>query len=272
MKQRSFILPAYIIWLIVLVFIPFLLMLFLSFTKTTGLNFSHIEFSLDNFQSILDPIYFDAYKNSIVLSTIASGLCLLIGYPVAYILTKIESNKLRNILMAMFILPLWSNMLLRIIGWEILFNPSSILNAFGISLDLIGSPIAIVIGMVSTYLPLMIFPIYTSLNKLDKSLVEASYDLGASKFQTFKSVILPLSLPGIYSGFTMTFLPSATNFALPERLSGGNITLLGNIINSNFGKSFNYGFGSLLSVILIMIIFGLMIFINKRDKDGDLLL
>ncbi|MDF9867140.1 spermidine/putrescine transport system permease protein [Bacilli bacterium PM5-3] len=272
MKQRSLILPVYVIWLIILVFIPFLLMLFLAFTKTKGLDLTHITFSLDNFKDILDPIYFDAYKNSIVLSTIASLLCLLIGYPVAYILTKIKSSKTRNILLAMFVLPMWSNMLLRIIGWEILFNPSSILNSIGISFDLIGSPFAIIIGMVSTYLPLMIFPIYTSLNKLDNSLIEASYDLGASKFQTFKSVILPLSLPGIYSGFTMTFLPSATNFALPERLSGGNITLLGNIINSNFGKSFNYGFGSLLSVILIVIIFIVMIFINKKDKDGDLLL
>ncbi|MDL2211707.1 ABC transporter permease [Erysipelotrichaceae bacterium OttesenSCG-928-M19] len=272
MKTRNISLPLYLIWLFVLVFIPFLIMLFLSFTKTRGLDFSHLVFSLDNFKDILDPIYFDAYVNSIVLSAIASLLCLLIGYPVAYILTNLKSNKLKNILLAMFILPMWSNMLLRIIGWEILFNPHSILNSIGISFDLIGSPLAIIIGMVSTYLPLMIFPIYTSLNKLESSLLEASYDLGASKFQTFKSVILPLSLPGIYSGLTMTFLPSATNFALPERLSGGNINLLGNIINSNFGKSFNYGFGSLLSVILISVIFVLVFFINRKDKDGDLLL
>lgn len=271
MKKRNFIIPVYIIWMLVLVFIPFILMLFLSFTKTRGMDFTNLTFTLDNFKNIFDPIYFDAYKNSIVLSTIASLSCLAIGYPIAYILSKMD-GKLKNILLAMFILPMWSNMLLRIIGWEILFNPSSILNSFGISLDLIGSPIAITIGMISTYLPLMIFPIYTSLNKLDNSLVEASYDLGANKLQTFKNVIIPLSLPGIYSGFTMTFLPSATNFALPERLSGGNITLIGNIINSNFGKSFNYSFGSLLSVILITIIFIIMIFINKKDEDGDLLL
>lgn len=271
MKKRNVILPIYIIWMIVLVFIPFLLMLFLSFTKTRGIDFENLTFSLENFKNIFDPIYFDAYVNSIVLSTIASLSCLLIGYPIAYILSRMD-GKLKNILLAMFILPMWSNMLLRIIGWEILFNPSSILNSLGISLDLIGSPIAIVIGMISTYLPLMIFPIYTSLNKMDNSLIEASYDLGANKFQTFKNVVLPLSLPGIYSGFTMTFLPSATNFALPERLSGGNITLLGNIINSNFGKSFNYSFGSLLSVILITLIFIMMIFINRKDEDGDLLL
>lgn len=271
MKKSNIIIPLYVLWLFILVFIPFILMVFLSFTDVVGLDFSHFSFTLDNYRSFFDSIYFEAYTNSIILSTIASIACLLIGYPVAYYLSKMEGRK-RNILFAVLILPMWSNMLLRIIGWEILFSPSSILNMFGISLDLIGSPVAIVIGMISTYLPLMIFPIYTSLNKLDHSLVEASQDLGATSRQTFTKVILPLSLPGIYSGLTMTFLPSATNFALPERLSGGNINLIGNLINSNFGKSFNYSFGSLLSVVLIVVIFVVMIFINKKDKDGDLLL
>jgi spermidine/putrescine transport system permease protein len=247
-------------------------MIFLAFSHTNGLDFSHIRFSLINFKEIADPIYFNAYLNSIILSASASLLCLLIGYPIALIISKIKKNSLRNIILIMFILPMWSNMLIRIMGWEILFNPNSILNVLGISLDLIGSPLAIIIGMVSTYLPFMIFPIYTAINKLDQALIEASYDLGANKRQTFRKVILPLSLPGIYSGLTMVFLPSATNFALPERLSGGNIVLLGNLINSNFGKTFNYGFGSLLSVILITIIFITMIFINHKDKDGDLLI
>ncbi|WP_423363322.1 ABC transporter permease [Mycoplasma sp. P36-A1] len=271
MKKSRLIIPIYMIWLFVLVLIPFLLMVFLTFTNAIGLDFNNIHFSLNNFKNLTSSIYLQAYINSITLSSIASLLCLLIGYPVAYFLSKMEGRK-RNLMFALLILPMWSNMLLRIIGWEILFSPSSILNMFGISLDLIGSPIAIIIGMVSTYLPLMIFPIYTSLNKLDNSLVEASKDLGATTIQTFTKVIWPLSLPGVYSGITMTFLPSATNFALPERLSGGKINLIGNLINSNFGKSFNYSFGSLLSVILIIIIFVVMIFINSKDKDGDLLL
>ncbi|MEG0283505.1 MAG: ABC transporter permease [Erysipelotrichales bacterium] len=271
MKRRSFILPFYLVWMVVLVFIPFIFMLFLSFTKVRGLDFTHLTFTLDNFKSLIDPMYFDAYLNSIKLSTIASLACLLIGFPIAYCLANMKS-KLKFVLLAMFILPMWSNMLLRIIGWEILFNPNSILNSIRISFDLIGTNTAIIIGMISTYLPLMIFPIYTTLTKIDTSLIEASHDLGASKLRTFCSVIFPLSLPGIYSGFTMTFLPSATNFALPERLSGGNITLLGNVINSNFGKSFNYSFGSLLSVVLIAFIFFAMIVINRNDKDGDLLL
>lgn len=271
MNKRGFVVPVYLIWLFFLVFLPFLLMLFLSFTNAKGLDFNYLTFTLDNFKSIVEPIYFEAYVNSIVLSFTASMGCLLIGFPIAYILANMK-GRLKTILFAMFLLPMWSNMLLRIMGWELLFSPNSILNIFGISLDLIGTNTAIIIGMISTYLPLMIFPIYTSLNKIDKSVIDASYDLGASRFQTLKKVILPLTLPGIYSGFTMTFLPSATNFALPERLSGGNINLLGNLINSNFGKSFNYGFGSLLSIILIVVVFVLMLYINRKDKDGDLLL
>lgn len=271
MKIRSIILPIYIIWLLLLVTLPFLLMLVLAFTNSSDLDGQHLTFTTKNLEQLADPIYVESYINSIVLSTVASGICLLIGYPVAYFLTQLP-KKAQNILFAILILPLWSNMLLRIIGWEILFNPTSLLNSIGISLDLIGNPIAVIIGMVSTYLPLMIFPIFTVLNKMDPSLVEASKDLGASSIQTFFKVMLPLSLPGIYSGFTMTFLPSATNFALPERLSGGNINLLGNLISNAFGKSFNYNLGSLLSVILVTIIFIVMLFINSKDKDGDLLI
>lgn len=272
MKSRNTSVILYVIWLAVLVLIPFIFMVVLSFSSMQGLDFTSITFSLKNFKNLVNPIYFEAYQNSIILSGISSILCLFIGYPISYGLYRLKNKRLRNILFALFILPLWSNMLLRIMGWEIFFSSNSILNMIGIKIDLIGSPIAIIIGMLSIYLPLMIFPIYTSLTKIDNSLIEASSDLGANSFQIFKKVIWPLTIPGVYSGFTMTFLPSATNFALPERLSGGRITLIGNLINSNFGKSFNYTFGSLLSVILIVIVFIMMIGIAKTDKDGDLLL
>lgn len=260
----------YIAWMAVLVLIPLIMMFILAFSHTSGIDFSNIEFTLDNLYSLFDSIYFKAYFNSLILSSIATIICLLIGFPIAYKLSNM-SKRFQNIFMVILILPLWSNMLLRIIGWEIIFQPTSILNNIGISLNLDGSATAVIIGMVSMYLPLMIFPIYTMLNKMDKHVIEAGKDLGANKIQTFTKVIIPISLPGIYSGIIMTFLPSATNFALPERLSNGKITLIGNLINSNFGKSFNYNFGSLLSIILMMIIFAIMIFINKRDKDGDLL-
>lgn len=271
MTKRNYVLSFYILWLFVLVFIPLLVMIFLAFTNTNGLDFSNFSFTLNNFKRAIDPIYIEAYVNSIKYSAITSTICLLIAYPIAYVLSK-SSTKVQSILFIVFLLPMWSNMLLRIRGWEIFFRPNSLLSSFGINVDLIGHPSAIIIGMISMYLPLMIFPIYTSLNKMDKSLLEASKDLGASSYQTFIKVVLPLTLPGIYSGITMTFLPSATNFALPERLSGGRTILIGNIINTNFGKTFDYNLGSLLSVVLITIIFISMLYINNKDKDGDLIL
>ncbi|MGL4382124.1 MAG: ABC transporter permease, partial [Bacilli bacterium] len=167
MRIRKGILTFYIVWLSLLVLIPFIIMCVLAFTSKQGLAFSNLTFSLDSFKQLFSPLYFEAYKNSIILSFIATFFCLLIGYPTAYILNNLTSSKLRNTILTMLILPMWSNMLLRIMGWEILFSPKSILNIIGISLDLIGQPIAIIIGMVSIYLPLMVFPIYTSLHKID---------------------------------------------------------------------------------------------------------
>lgn len=270
MSKKQYSVYFYLIWMVILVVIPLIMMTILAFSSTSGIDFSNVEFTLDNFYSLFDSIYFKAYFNSLILSSIATLICLLIGFPIAYKLSNM-SIRFQNIFMVVFILPLWSNMLLRIIGWEIIFQPTSILNNIGLSFNLDGSPLAVIIGMVSMYLPLMIFPIYTMLSKMDKHVIEAGKDLGANKIQTFTKVIIPISLPGIYSGIIMTFLPSATNFALPERLSNGKITLIGNLINSNFGKSFNYNFGSLLSLILVIMIFAIMIFINKKDKDGDLL-
>jgi spermidine/putrescine transport system permease protein len=163
-------------------------------------------------------------------------------------------------------------MLLRIIAWETLFYPTSILNSIGISLDLIGTDIAIIIGMVSIFLPFMIFPIYAVLDKLDVSLEEASADLGASPWQTFFRVTLPLSTSGIVSGIIMTFLPSATAFAIPQRLGGGSILLIGNIIENLFRRGDNYNLGSLLSLIVIIIIFIGMRILSKVDAEGETLI
>jgi spermidine/putrescine transport system permease protein len=242
-------------------------MVFLAFTSTNGVDFEGFYFTLENFQKLSDTIYLKAFTNSILLSTIATVICLLIGYPVAYLLatSNIKNKKLILILM---ILPMWSNMLLRIIAWEKLFYPNSILNMFGISLNLIGTPIAVVIGMVSMYLPFMIFPIFSVLEKMDYSLIDASRDLGASKYRTFLKVTWPLSFSGVMSGVLMVFLPSATSFALPQRLGAGKIMLIGNIIENMFKKVYNYNFGSLLSMILILF---MLFFMFRSDHDKEAL-
>lgn len=257
-------------WLmLILVGIPILLMIILSFTKTLGINFSNIEFTMENFKKLREHIYLLAIWNSLTLSAVATFLCLLIGYPVAYMITKLHV-KYKWFVLVMVISPMWSNMLLRIIAWEQLFKPNSLLNSIGISLDLLGTKYAIIIGMVSIYLPFMIFPIYSVLDKMDKSLIEAAIDLGASQKEVFRKVILPLSKGGIISGIMMTFLPSATAFALPQRLGSGKILLIGNVIENLFKRVYNFNLGSLLSLLVIMIIFGSMK-LSKRD-EGELII
>ncbi|QOR35420.1 ABC transporter permease [Clostridium sp. 'deep sea'] len=256
--------------MILLVVIPILIMIFLSFTNTQGIDLANAKLSLNNFKKLGESIYLDAVINSVVLSSIATLICLLIGYPMAYIIANLKSKK-KWLVLILLICPMWSNMLLRVIAWEQLFKPNSLLNIIGISLNLLGTKTAIVIGMVSIYLPFMIFPIYTSLEKMDKSLLEASRDLGASPVQVFTKIIFPLSLGGVASGVLMTLLPSATAFALPQRLGGGNILLIGNVIENMFKKVFNYNLGSLLSLFVITIIFASIGLFNKGDEDGGML-
>ena len=163
-------------------------------------------------------------------------------------------------------------MLLRIIAWEKLFFPISILNMFGISFDLIGTDTAILVGMVSMYLPFMVLPIYSVLEKLDPSLIDAAKDLGANDFKTFYKVVFPLSISGVVSGTIMTLLPAMTAFALPERLSRGKTLLLGNIIEEYFVSSNKMNLGSLISIMLMGVIVIMFVAILKFDKEGETLI
>ena len=163
-------------------------------------------------------------------------------------------------------------MLLRIMAWETLFYENSILNMFGISLDLIGTDVAILIGMTSMYLPFMTLPIYSVLEKMDHSLIEAAKDLGANSLKSFIKVTLPLSLSGVVSGVIMTLLPSMTAFALPERLSGGKTLLIGNVIEDYFMKTSNVNAGAMISIVLMFFIVLLFVLVVHFDKEGETLI
>jgi len=269
MNKLQFFSKPYKWIMIVLVGIPIIIMIILAFSKTIGIDFTNIYFTFENLNKLKENIYMLAIWNSLSLSALATTLCLLIGYPIAYLITKLQA-KYKWFVLVMVISPMWSNMLLRIIAWEQLFKPNSLLNSAGISLDILGTKTAIVIGMISIYLPFMIFPIYSVLEKMDKSLIEAAIDLGASRKEVFRKIILPLSKGGVISGIMMTFLPSATAFALPQRLGSGKILLIGNVIENLFKRVYNFNLGSLLSLLVIIIIFGSMK-IAKRD-DGELII
>ena len=257
-KFKWFSLP-YFIWLILLVVLPFLLMFVLTFLSMNGMNFTDAAFSFDAYQRLADPTVYKAIWNSLVVAFFTVVICLLLGYPTAYF---ISFSHLRHklLLLLLLILPMWSNSMLRIVSWLRLFSTDALS-----SFNLVGSMPSVVFVTVTTYLPFMIFPIYTVLEKLDRSLLEASRDLGVPAVKTFFKVTLPLSMSGVTSGIIMVFLPAATGFAISQTIGQGKIRLIGNLIQSVFEKN-NYNYGSLLSILVSIVILFLVYLFNQASK------
>lgn len=274
MRRFGKLVIPYVIWLAIFVMIPLLAMVILSFANTEGLDFSTFKFSLDSIKSVFSSEYVIAFWNSLKIALISTFICFVIGYPVAYFVST-SRIKHKMALMMVIILPMWSNMLLRIMALEKVFSSNFITNVLKLGSDgtgLNGTMFAVIFGTVMMYLPFMILPIFTTLEKMDKSLIEASHDLGLGKIKTFIKTIFPLSLKGVFSGFIMVFLPSATGFVVTERLGAGKIIMIGNIIEQFFKKTFNYNMGSLLSLVVIIVIMGSLILLSRNDEDGETLL
>lgn len=268
LKRLSY---PYIVWMSILVLLPTLIVILLSVSDLNVFDIGSFSFHLESFQEFGKDTVQSAIRNSVKFSFLATFICFIIGYPIAYILANLESSN-KTFYVSLLIIPVWSNMLLRIMAWEVLFFPKSILNMFGISLDLIGTDTAIIIGMVSMYLPFMIFPIYSVLEKIDKSLLDASRDLGANRITTFMKVVFPLSVSGVVSGVIMTLLPAMTAFALPERLGAGKIQLIGNIVERYFMEYGKFSAGSMISVLLMIIIVAMFVVTLRFDKEGETLI
>lgn len=271
-KNLSFVAYPYVVWSAIFIVIPLLLIVFFSFTSKVDGRF---VFSFENFQRLFEPIYFTVFVRSIWLAILSTVLCLLLGYPIAYIISKLPIKRI-NILILLFILPMWMNFLLRTYAWMAILGRDGLINTLlgyiGIGpIKMLYTDGAILLGMVYNFLPFMVIPIYTVLIKIDKNLVNAAYDLGANKAQAFRKVILPLSIPGIISGITMVFMPAVSNFVIPNLLGGGKYMLVGNLIEQQFTTIGNWNFGSALSIfmmILILISMGLMSKYEKNGKEG----
>lgn len=281
-KLGKLVLP-YLVWMSVLVGLPLLMMVVLTFLKSNALDLGTAEFSFDSWRILFsDATVRIALKNSFVNGIIATIICFVIGYPIAYIVANSNfSNKL--IILVLTIIPMWSNSLLRNNAIANILSERSIVNDVlsniglnfiwpirGVVYDSGFSP-AVVIGLVLTYLPFMILPIYTVLEKIDKSLLEASMDLGSNKIKTFFKVTFPLSIKGVTTGIIMVFLPSFSGFAIPKILGSGSLVFIGTLIDSRFMNR-NYNFGSLLSLVILLIIFGSIALIFKVDKEGETLI
>lgn len=269
--KTSYLAYPYVVWSLIFIIVPLLLILFFGFTKLEGEEY---VFSVDNFQKIFsESSYIKIFIRSINLALISTFLCLIVGYPVAYIISKMDISK-RGTVILLFILPMWMNFLLRTYAWAALLGKNGIINTFITSLGfeplkILYTDTAVLLGMVYNFLPFMVLPIYTVLSKMDQNLINAAYDLGANKFQVFTKVIFPLSLPGIASGFTMVFMPAVSTFVIPKLLGGGKVMMLGNLIEQQFMVTGNKNLGSTISILMMIIILISMAVMSKFDKDSD---
>lgn len=248
---------------------PLFMVLYYAFTDSTG------AFSLKNIMAI--PNYTDTILLSIWLGLIATVICLITAYPIAYIIATSRAPIQRTLVM-LTMLPMWMNFLIRTYSWMSILGDNGIINTFieflGFSpLRLINTRGAVVLGMVYNFLPYMILPLYSVMTKIDYSLVEAVQDLGGNKFDVFKSVILPLSVPGIVSGITMVFVPSVSTFYISQKLGGTSTTLIGDVIELQFQTAHNYNLGAALSLVLMVLIFISLAVMRKfSDEDTEVII
>ena len=264
MKTKTPAIP-YVVWMAVFVVVPLLLIVVYAFTNYDG------KFTTENFTNI--DVFLQVCGNSLYLAAVATGICLLIAYPFAYFLAQ-TGPAVRKVAMLFIMLPMWMNFLLRTYAWMSILENHGFLNQL---LELVGLPplhiintdAAVILGMVYNFLPFMILPIFSVIEKLDRRYIEAAQDLGAGKVQVFRRVIFPLSVPGVISGVMMVFIPSISTFAISKLLGGGMSFLLGDLIEMQFlGSAYNPHLGSAISLMMLLLVIIAMLIMN-RFGDGE---
>lgn len=263
---------AYIFWAILFIVLPLVLVLFMSFNGVSTMSMGDYRFSTEQFARFFQPLYLRILWRSVVLATMSTAACLLVGYPAAYAISKTKP-KTSSMLILLFVIPMWMNFLLRTYAWITLLGRNGVLNKvfhlIGLGpFDMMYNQGAILMGMIYNFLPFMVLPIYTILQKTDRSYLEAAQDLGANPATAFLKVTLPLSLPGIYSGILMCFIPALSTFVISSLLGGNKYYLVGNIIEQQFRLTGNWPFGSAIAVVLIAILL-IMLFIFRQIGDKE---
>lgn len=269
MKKRSLgeklVASPYIVWAAMFIIVPLIFVAYYSVTDANG-NFT-LEYIADIGR------YKDVMLNSIWLGFIATVISLILAYPLAYIMARSKANTQRTMMM-LVMLPMWMNLLIRTYSMMILMQDTGVINSVLSALNLpnlhmINTQGAVVFGMVYNYIPYMILPLYNIMSKMDHNLIEAAEDLGGNKMTVFKDVILPLSMPGIASGFTMVFVPSVSTFYISKKLGGNTFSLIGDVIEMQFKSSNNYNLGAALSMVLMVLIIICMMVMNRFTGDDD---
>ncbi|MDD3339241.1 MAG: ABC transporter permease [Lachnospiraceae bacterium] len=266
-KNRKLLSGPYLVWSIAFIIIPLAMIFYYGFTDETG------AFTFANIAQMGTMENLKALGLALLLSLVSTIVCLILAYPLAMILSNLNVNQ-TSFVVLIFILPMWMNFLLRTLAWQNLLEKNGVIN--GIlnflhlpELQIINTPYAIVLGMVYNFLPFMVLPLYNVLIKIDKDIINAARDLGATEKQTFLKVIFPLSLPGVISGITMVFVPALTTFVISDLLGGSKILLIGNVIEQKFKQGSNWNVGSGLSLVMMIFILLSMAVTTKYDKDGN---
>ncbi len=273
MKKFSQLAVPYVIWAILMLALPMVLIAFYSVTDN-GNGIVDVTFTLEHYKKFFtDPDFLLILWRSIKIAIKTTIVCILIGYPVAYFIAN-SSQKVRNILVILITLPMWINMLVRTYAWIGILSDGGIvqrlLEILGLGThQLLYTEGAVMLGMVYNFIPFMILQINTSLSKMDKSLIEASYDLGANRVQTFAKVIFPLSLPGVVSGISLVFLPCVSSFFIPKLLGGGQYFLIGNVIETQFITVGEWSFGSAISMIMAVIMMVSMYAVRALERKNE---
>ena len=261
--KRSFAYP-YGVWMAVFIIAPILLVVLYALQTSDG------GFTLSNFSYL--PGYLPIFGRSFWLALLSTVMCLVLGYPMAYIMSRLSPSR-QSLCMMLIMLPMWMNFLLRTYAWMGLLSingpVNAVLGVFGLGpFNMLNTSGAVVLGMVYNYVPYMILPLYTSMTKIDQSLVEAAQDLGASTTKTLVRVLIPMSVPGISTGITMVFVPAVSTFVISRMLGGGSNLLIGDLIEMQFlGNSYNLNVGSAMSLVLMIIVLLCMSFTSSFDED-----
>ncbi len=263
MRTKSPSVP-YLLWMVLFIVIPLGMVIFFAFTDRNG------AFTTENISAVGQ--FAPVLMKSIWLAAIATVICLIIAYPLAYIFSRMHV-KAQTMMLMLVMLPMWMNFLLRTYAWMTLLEKNGLINQFlglfGIGpFDMINTQGAVVLGMVYNYLPFMILPLYSVMTKIDNSTVEAAQDLGANSMNIFRKVLLPLSKPGITTGITMVFVPSVSTFIISRMLGGGGNLLIGDIIDLQFlGNSYNPNLGAAISLVMMVIIILCMSITSQFDSE-----
>ena len=255
----------YIVWSALFIIAPLIFVVYYSFTDAAG------NFTFDNISALVK--YAPTFLRSIWFGIVATLICLVIAFPLAYIISQ-KTEKIQRTLVMLVMLPMWMSFLIRTYSWMALLQDTGIINTLlgkiGIDpIHMINTSGAVILGMVYNFLPYMIMPIYSVMAKLDHSMIEACQDLGGNRLSVIRRCILPMSMPGVVSGITMVFVPSVSTFYISQKLGGGSFDLIGDVIERQFQQSYNYNLGASISLVLMVLILLSMAVMNRFTGDEE---